>query len=97
MPDLPKPVPDALKVPLAQACGSSSRERLLSLKAQFAPLLGRQTITVFNQGTFYFVAPDPSQTLNFAFGHGRDNQPRYRWEAGARGIELGYLVAEAGA
>jgi hypothetical protein len=95
MPDLPTPVPDALKVPLALAFGSSSRERLLSLKAQFGPVLDRQTITVFNQGSFYFVAPDPSQTLNFAFGHGRDNEPRYRWEVGDSGIELGYLVAEA--
>jgi hypothetical protein len=90
-----KPIPDALKVPLAQACGTSGRERLLSLKAQFGPLLGRATITVFNQGSFYFVAPDSNQTLNFVFGHGRDNQPRYRWEAAVSGIELGYLVAEA--
>jgi hypothetical protein len=87
--------PEALKVPLALAQGSSSRERLLCLKRRFAGVLGQSSITVFNQGAYYFIAPDPGQTLNFPFGHGRDNEPRYRWEAQGEGVEYGYLVEGA--
>jgi hypothetical protein len=67
----------------------------MSLKTRFAGVLGQSSITVFNQGVFYFIAPDPGQTLNFPFGHGRDNQPRYRWEPQEEGVEFGYLVEGA--
>lgn len=88
--------PAAVKVPLGLARGETSAERLRHLKTEFAGLMGVSSVTVFNQGTFYFVAQDPGQTLQFPFGHPRYGQPRYDWIAGGGGVEFGYLMDEAG-
>lgn len=86
--------PDAVKVPLGQVRGESSPERLLYLKTKFAGLMGVASVTLFNQGTYYFVAKDPGQTLQFPFGHRCYGRPRYHWVATESGIEFGYLVDE---
>ena len=86
---------DAVKVPLGHARGESSSERLRHLKAEFAGMLRAESVTVFNQGTYYFIAKDPAQTLQLPFGHRRYGQPRYDWIFQDGGVELGYLVDEA--
>ena len=86
---------DAIKVPLGFARGSTARERLQHLKVIFAPLLGCDTITVFNQGEYYFITRDASQTMLFPLDHPRQGQPRYTWQARPDGVTLGTLVEGA--
>lgn len=87
--------PDAVKVPLSHVRGESSAERLRSLKTDFASRMGAESIAVFNQGTYYFIATDSGQTLQFPFGHRQYGQARYDWIVQDGGVEFGYLVSEA--
>ncbi len=41
-----------------------------------------------------FVTKSIFDTILFAKDHGRDGQPRYRWEVQPDGAEFGYLVPE---
>jgi hypothetical protein len=39
-----------------------------------------------------FISRSPFDTINFATGHPKASQPRYRWDRRPDGVELGYLV-----
>ena len=88
-------LPDAIIVPLGFARGDSSQDRLQFLKSRLASAMGIESIAVFNQGTFYFVAPTPDQTLLYPADDPRHPSPRYDWREQEDGVRFGYLIEEA--
>lgn len=93
-PEAPR-LPDAIIVPLGYARGDSSRDRLQSLKAQLGATLGVESISVFNQGTYYFVTPTPDQTMLYPVDDPRHPGSRYEWREQGDGVRFGFRVEEA--
>jgi hypothetical protein len=90
--------PDALFLPISAKQGDTMARRVRAVSTIAEPLLevdykGGERAIIREQGQQgrLFITRDASDTILFPAGHPRAGQPRYRWEPGPDGAELGWL------